>query len=263
ALASAPHTRAAPRRPAAVPGRQVSVPRSRTGAPLGTAVDQARLGAAFARLAGTPVERLLARPELTAAQALVARGLPARTIDGFLRPLLAALLCDPDLTTSSRCADLALRAFARGRLCLPEGGAETLPDLLLRGLPPGTVHTGVRVTSVSTTSVTTPEHGERRCRAGPLPTHARSAAAPLPGHRAHRGAGHVRVDHLGDHRGARRVPLPRGARRDRRTLRRGTAAGAAGAGLPPGDRGAPRDRRAARHRHRPAPRRRPGRTGRP
>ncbi|NEA85830.1 NAD(P)-binding protein, partial [Streptomyces sp. SID14436] len=32
ALASAPHTRAAPRRPAAVPGRQVSVPRSRTGA---------------------------------------------------------------------------------------------------------------------------------------------------------------------------------------------------------------------------------------
>ncbi|MGM1077157.1 NAD(P)/FAD-dependent oxidoreductase [Streptomyces sp. H28] len=181
ALASAPHTRAAPRRPAAVPGRQVSVPRSRTGAPLGTAVDQARLGAAFTRLAGTPVERLLARPELTAAQALVARGLPARTIDGFLRPLLAALLCDPDLTTSSRCADLALRAFARGRLCLPEGGAETLPDLLLRGLPPGTVHTGVRVTSVSTTSVTTAEHGEFRCRAVLVATDARSAADLLPG----------------------------------------------------------------------------------
>ncbi|MFJ9668311.1 NAD(P)/FAD-dependent oxidoreductase [Streptomyces sp. NPDC101219] len=181
ALASAPHTRAAPRRPAAVPGRQVSVPRSRTGAPLGTAVDQARLGAAFTRLAGTPVERLLARPELTAAQALVARGLPARTIDGFLRPLLAALLCDPDLTTSSRCADLALRAFARGRLCLPEGGAETLPELLLRGLPPGTVHTGVRVTSVSTTSVTTAEHGEFRCRAVLVATDARSAAELLPG----------------------------------------------------------------------------------
>ncbi|GAA0646682.1 NAD(P)/FAD-dependent oxidoreductase [Streptomyces thermocarboxydovorans] len=181
ALASAPRSGSGPRRPVAVPGWQVSLPRSRTGAPLGTAVDQARLGAAFTRLAGTPVERLLARPELTAAEALVARGLPARTIDGFLRPLLAALLCDPDLTTSSRCADLALRAFASGRLCLPEGGAEALPELLLRGLPPGTVHTGVRVTSVSTTSVTTEEHGEFRCRAVLIATDARSAAELLPG----------------------------------------------------------------------------------
>lgn len=181
ALASAPRAGAVPRRPTAVPGRQVSTPRSRTGAPLGTAVDQARLGAAFTRLAGTPVERLLARPESTAAEALTARGLPARTVDGFLRPLLAALLCDPDLTTSSRCADLALRAFAAGRLCVPEGGAEALPELLARGLPPGTVHTGVRVTSVSTTSVATAEHGEFRCRAVLIATDARAAARLLPG----------------------------------------------------------------------------------
>lgn len=181
ALASTPRPGAGPRRPVAVPGRQVSAPRSRTGAPLGTAVDQARLGAAFTRLAGTPVERLLARPELPAAEALVARGLPARTIDGFLRPLLAALLCDPDLTTSSRCADLALRAFACGRLCLPEGGAEALPQRLARTLPPGTVRTGVRVTSVSTTSVTTAEHGEFRCGAVLIATGARAAAELLPG----------------------------------------------------------------------------------
>ncbi|CAL9437010.1 Renalase [Streptomyces sp. enrichment culture] len=181
ALASAPRPAPGPRRPVAVPGRQVSVPRSRTGAPLGTAVDQARLGAALTKLADTPVERLLARPELPAAEALVARGLPARTIDGFLRPLLAALLCDPDLTTSSRCADLALRAFASGRLCLPEGGAEALPERLARTLPPGTVHTGVRVTAVSTTSVTTAEHGEFRCRAVLIATGARAAAELLPG----------------------------------------------------------------------------------
>ncbi|MFF8034060.1 MULTISPECIES: NAD(P)/FAD-dependent oxidoreductase [unclassified Streptomyces] len=181
ALTSAPRPGAGPRRPVAVPGRQVSVPRSRTGAPLGTAVDQARLGAAFGKLAGTPVERLLARPEMPAAEALVARGLPARTIDGFLRPLLAALLCDPDLTTSSRCADLALRAFASGRLCLPEGGAEALPRELARTLPPGTVRTGVRVTSVSTTSVTTAEHGEFRCGAVLIATGARAAAELLPG----------------------------------------------------------------------------------
>ncbi|OXY94328.1 NAD(P)/FAD-dependent oxidoreductase [Streptomyces diastatochromogenes] len=163
----------APRGPAAGPGR--------AGAPVGGAVDQARLGAALGRIAATPVERLLSRPEQPAAQALAARGVPARTIDGFLRPLLAALLCDPELTTSSRCADLALHSFASGRLCVPEGGAEVLPELLAGALPPGTVRTGVRVTSVSTTSVTTAEHGEIRCRAVLLATDARAAAELLPG----------------------------------------------------------------------------------
>ncbi|MEU9341237.1 NAD(P)/FAD-dependent oxidoreductase [Streptomyces sp. NPDC048278] len=160
-------------------GSPVAPPRST--APMGGAVDQARLGAALGRIATTPVERILARPELPAAHALAERGVPARTIDGFLRPLLAALLCDPELTTSSRCADLALRSFASGRLCVPEGGAEVLPELLARALPPGTVHTGVRVTSVSTTSVTTAEHGEIRCRAVLVATDARAAAELLPG----------------------------------------------------------------------------------
>ncbi|MES5825012.1 NAD(P)/FAD-dependent oxidoreductase [Streptomyces sp. RG80] len=161
-----------------------SAPRPTTASvtsPLGSGVDQARLGAALTRIAHTPIERLLSRPESPAGQALAARGLPARTIDGFLRPLLAALLCDPELTTSSRCADLALRAFAAGRLCVPEGGAEVLPELLARSLPPGTVHTGVRVTSVSTSSVSTAEHGEFRCRALLLATDARTAAHLLPG----------------------------------------------------------------------------------
>ncbi|MFF4149855.1 NAD(P)/FAD-dependent oxidoreductase [Streptomyces sp. NPDC001651] len=161
--------------------RASAVPRARTGAPLGTAVDQARLGAALARLASAPVERLLNRPEAPAARALAERGIPPRTIEGFLRPLLAALLYDPELTTSSRCADLALHAFAGGRLCLPEGGADALPELLARSLPPGTVHTGVRVTSIATTAVTTAEHGDIRCRAVLLATDARTAGELLPG----------------------------------------------------------------------------------
>ncbi|MGW7075864.1 NAD(P)/FAD-dependent oxidoreductase [Streptomyces sp. NPDC054866] len=149
--------------------------------PLGGALDQARLGTALGRLAATDPKRFLSRPELPSSEALFARGLPARTVTGFLRPLLSALLCDPDLTTSSRCADLALHSFARGRLCLPEGGAEVLPELLSAALPPGTVRTGVRVTAVSTTSVTTAEHGEMSCRAVLLATDARAAAELLPG----------------------------------------------------------------------------------
>lgn len=166
---------------ASAPRGASAVSPTRVTAPMGGAVDQARLGAALGRIAATPVERILARPELPAAHALAERGVPARTVEGFLRPLLAALLCDPELATSSRCADLALRSFASGRLCVPEGGAEVLPELLARALPPGTVHTGVRVTAVSTTSVTTAEHGEIRCRAVLLATDARAAAGLLPG----------------------------------------------------------------------------------
>ncbi|MEU0526990.1 NAD(P)/FAD-dependent oxidoreductase [Streptomyces niveus] len=177
ALASAPRTRAVRSR---VPGtRAATRPGSRP--PLGNALDQARLHAALGRLATTPVTRLLARPERPALAALSARGLPARTVDGFVRPLLSALLCDPDLTTSSRCADLALRSFARGRLCVPEGGASALPELLAATLPPGTVRTGVCVTDASISAVGTKEHGEITCRSLLVATGARAAAELLPG----------------------------------------------------------------------------------
>lgn len=139
-------------------------------------LDQARIGAALARLAALPEERLLARPERTAHAAL-----NSRSLGTALRPLLAALLRDPGLTTSSRVADLALRTFARGRLAVPEGGAATLPGLLADGLPPGTVRTGVRVRSVATNLVTTEEHGDFSCRSAVLATGARAAAELLPG----------------------------------------------------------------------------------
>ncbi|NEC42778.1 FAD-dependent oxidoreductase, partial [Streptomyces sp. SID8016] len=141
----------------------------------------ARLGAALSRLAATDETRLLARPERTAAEALHGTGLPARTVDGVLRPLLTALLSDPGLTTSSRYADLALRDYARGGLCVPAGGSSALPELLAAALPPGTVRTGVHVTAVGITSVRTKEHGELGCRSLLLATGAGAAAELLPG----------------------------------------------------------------------------------
>ncbi len=144
-------------------------------------LDEARLSASLARLAATSADRLTARPERTTADSLAARGLPSRTVDGFLRPLLSALLCDPALTTSSRCADLALRGFARGRMCVPEGGAASLPARLAATLPTGTVLTGVRVKDASINRVSTEEYGELTCRALVLATGARQAAELLPG----------------------------------------------------------------------------------
>ncbi|WP_274535775.1 NAD(P)/FAD-dependent oxidoreductase, partial [Streptomyces sp. CB02009] len=163
-------------------GGAFSVARALASAPRHPAasLDQARLGASLVRLAATPAQRILARPERTAREALTSR-LPARTVQGVLRPLLAALLGDPDLGMSSRRADQALRAFARGRLAVPEGGAAALPERLAAALPPGTVRTGVRVTEASISRVTTAEHGVFRCRSVVLATGARTAAELLPG----------------------------------------------------------------------------------
>ncbi|MEU5654115.1 NAD(P)/FAD-dependent oxidoreductase [Streptomyces sp. NPDC047737] len=150
-------------------------------APLGGAIEQARLGAWLTRLATAPESRVAARPERAALAALAGRGLSPRTVSGFLRPLLSALLGDPGLTTSSRCAELALRDYARGRLCVPSGGSATLPGLLADALPPGTVRTGVHVTAADITSVRTKEHGELSCRSLLLATGAGAAAELLPG----------------------------------------------------------------------------------
>ncbi|MDX2811749.1 NAD(P)/FAD-dependent oxidoreductase [Streptomyces sp. PA03-5A] len=150
-------------------------------APIGSPLDKARLRAALNRLADAPVERLLDRPETTAAAALASRGFAPRTVDGYLRPLLSALLCDPDLTTSSRVADLVLRGFALGRTCLPAGGAVTVPQALVAALPPGTVCTGVRAVAAATNGVRTAGGDEIPCRAVVVATGARAAAGLLPG----------------------------------------------------------------------------------
>nr|WP_265736770.1 NAD(P)/FAD-dependent oxidoreductase [Actinacidiphila yeochonensis] len=150
--------------------------------PIGSALDRARYGTALNRLAATPVTRLTARPETTTAVALAgARGFAPRTVDGFLRPLLAALLYDQELNTSSRVADLVLRGFARGRVCLPAGGAARLPERLAAALPPGTVRLGVRAVHVAVNRVRTEDGTELACRAAVVATDARSAGELLPG----------------------------------------------------------------------------------
>jgi phytoene dehydrogenase-like protein len=143
---------------------------------VGSAWSRARLAAALARLAATPTARLMDRPERTAAQALA--GLAP---EGFLRPLLVALLGDPALGTSSRVADLALRGYARGRLRLPAHGISAVPRQLAESLPPGTVRLGVRVVSVSADGVESERHGRFGSRAVVIATDARSAGELLPG----------------------------------------------------------------------------------
>ncbi|WP_299530850.1 FAD-dependent oxidoreductase [uncultured Streptomyces sp.] len=162
------------------PGALHPFPAHRGAAVVG-ALDQARLGAALARLAATPPDRLWSRPERAAAELSAARGLPARTVGGVLHPLLTALLSDPELVSSGRCADLVLRDYARGGLAVPAGGAAALPELLAAALPAGTVRTGVHVTGAGINRVVTKDHGELDCRSLLLATGAGAAAELLPG----------------------------------------------------------------------------------
>uniref|UniRef100_UPI0037D9D733 FAD-dependent oxidoreductase n=1 Tax=Streptomyces winkii TaxID=3051178 RepID=UPI0037D9D733 len=145
------------------------------------ALDLARLRSALARFAAVPSDRLLTRTELPAAQALSARGLPARTVGSLVRPLLSALLSDPALTTSSRVADLTLRGFIRGGCCLPADGMVSVPEQLAATLPEGTVRTDVTAESVTTNAVTTRDHGTLACRAVVVATGAADAGELLPG----------------------------------------------------------------------------------
>ncbi|UCM87450.1 FAD-dependent oxidoreductase [Streptomyces marincola] len=161
-------------------GRPPGAPDEQAADRDGPAFDRVWLKANLARLGRSPGPRPRGS-EPTAAGALRTRGIPPRIAESSLRPLLSALLHDPDLATSSRLGDLALRAFARHGLGLPAGGAAALPGLLAACLPPGAVRTGVRVESVSTTEVTTRAHGTFACRGVVVATGAAEAARLLPG----------------------------------------------------------------------------------
>ncbi|MFE3205426.1 NAD(P)/FAD-dependent oxidoreductase [Embleya sp. NPDC059237] len=147
----------------------------------GSGTDRARLAALLARTASAPVARVFGAAETAAADAPVLRALPPELTRRTLRPLLAALLHDPELRSSSRFAELMLRSFLRGRVALPARGMAAVPTQLAAALPAGVVHYGVRVSSVSADRVLTDLAGEIRARAVIVATDPSTAVALLPG----------------------------------------------------------------------------------
>ena len=149
-------------------------------AALGGSGDGRRLATMLQRLGSASVGRILAKPETTAASALRVRGLSDRVIERVVRPLLAHLLLDPILETSSRAMDLALRGYVRGAWWLPGGGMMTIPLQLAGGLDARTVYLGVAANDVSIGQVVTAD-GVIRSRATVVATDPATAARLLPG----------------------------------------------------------------------------------
>ena len=112
-------------------------------APIGSLRDKANLAAFLLRVRLTRGDRLLKRTERSAYDDFRAAGLSPETIDGLLRPFLAGVLLEDELTTSSRFVELVLRSFSRGRQALPAEGIGAIPAAL--AAPLADVRFGARV----------------------------------------------------------------------------------------------------------------------
>jgi len=149
-------------------------------APIGGLARKAALAAFSARAGYLPVSRLLAAEERTAEAALRAAGVGEQALETFLRPFLAGVLLEDELTTSSRYLDLVWRSFVRGRVGLPAAGMQSVGEQLAARLPTGRVHLGLRVTAVDGRSVRT-EAGTTTADAVVVATDPDTAAGLLPG----------------------------------------------------------------------------------
>ena len=124
-------------------------------APVGSALDKARLLRLRARLARKGARSLLRGEDLTTADALRSEGFSPAMVDHFLRPLFAGIQLDPELTTSRRMFDVIFRTLAGGAAGVPALGMQALPEQLAAALPAGAVRLGTPVGEIAPGRVTT------------------------------------------------------------------------------------------------------------
>lgn len=112
-----------------------------------------RFAAYVARCGYLGTDQLRGRPDEPIGQVLAETVHNRDLFDALVRPFLAGVFADRDLTTSRRYADLVLRTFARGTPSLPGQGMAALPSSLLRDVGADRVHLGVAAQGVAATGV--------------------------------------------------------------------------------------------------------------
>ncbi|MEV4458616.1 NAD(P)/FAD-dependent oxidoreductase [Microbispora sp. NPDC049633] len=108
---------------------------------VGTPVDKAVLAAVTARdllLPGSLVRRR-GRAERTTLAELRRWGASPEIVENLFRPLLAGVVLERELETSSRIFHLLWRSFSRGRIGVPALGMERISAQLAARLPEGTI----------------------------------------------------------------------------------------------------------------------------
>jgi phytoene dehydrogenase-like protein len=161
-------------------------PRRRPDQALHTAADQllpwhtkVRLAALTARFVATPPQQLLDAPEQSTGAKLNAAGLGPVATERLLRPFLAGVFGEAELTTSSRFFALVWRSFALGKIGIPSRGMAALPAQLAAHLPTTTIQLGHAVRSVKAGEVRI-DDGAMRASAVVVATDPVTANALLP-----------------------------------------------------------------------------------
>jgi phytoene dehydrogenase-like protein len=162
------------------PRRHPNWLRASLSAPVGSPLAKARFAALALRAAITPPSRLTTQADTSSALALSRAAIEGPLLESVLRPFLAGVFGEGELTTSRRFLDLALRSFLRGTPSVPALGMEQIPRQLADHLPSGTISFGAEVTAVGPTTVGT-EQGTARARAVIVATDASAAARLVPG----------------------------------------------------------------------------------
>lgn len=103
----------------------------------------------------------------------------AELADKVLRPFLAGVFLEPELATSKRFFDIALKSFIAGSPGVPREGMQAIPSQLATQLPGGSIRLNVTAQAVASTMVRT-DQGDIRCRSVVIATNARSAALLIP-----------------------------------------------------------------------------------
>lgn len=160
-------------------GRAAQVPGVREVSSVGRATDRLRLAALAVRCATSPVDRLLAAPELSTEMELRRAGLSDRIIEELLRPFLSGVFGERELTTSSHVFAMIVRSFARGRIGLPAAGIGALPQAVADPLPASLSLLGVSASALRPGLVRT-SAGDIRCRAVLVATDPVTATTLLP-----------------------------------------------------------------------------------
>lgn len=113
------------------------------------------------------------------------RGFSETMIDRFFRPFYGGIFLESELDTDAAFFRFTFSMFARGSACLPAGGMEAIPRALASSLEKTEIRTGMAVTRVQGTTVSTRDGSRLRARAVVLAadapaTHKLVTRAPAP-----------------------------------------------------------------------------------
>ena len=107
--------------------------------------DKLRIARLRSRLRRSSIADLFRHPERSTREALASEGFSSELIHRFFRPLLAGILLDGELKSSSRMFEFVLKMLSEGDTALPAHGIGAIPVQLAEAFPADAVRLNTRV----------------------------------------------------------------------------------------------------------------------